>query len=102
MPDRKGQSFMCSRVTDKCYALTWSYGEICVGCNCCGRINKDRKKVLKARLRYHRESIKEDKAFNSWGDTPDIIALQKKNMGLNLAYNNKKIAAIKRRLNDAR
>ena len=86
---------ICSSALDKCYALVYSYGEICVGCNCCGRINKDRKKVLQARLKFHKEQIKENKNFNCWADDLEIIALQKKNMGLNIKYNTAKANKIK-------
>lgn len=32
--------FMCHSVTENCKNIIDSYGEICVGCNCCGRIDK--------------------------------------------------------------
>ena len=33
--------FMCMSVLENCKNGMDSYGEICVGCNCCGRINPE-------------------------------------------------------------
>lgn len=33
-------NFICISAMDKCYNPYDSYGEICVGCNCCGRVDK--------------------------------------------------------------
>ena len=33
--------FICSSASKNCENLIDSYGEICVGCNCCGRIDKN-------------------------------------------------------------
>jgi len=67
-------------IMKNCYATLWSYGEICVGCNCCGRINKDKRKIIKAKLNYCREELHRLCHFNSWGDTKDIVKLQEKNI----------------------
>lgn len=37
-----------------CYALFWSYGEICCGCGCC---SKKRLKRIKARYEYNKECL---------------------------------------------
>lgn len=81
-----------------CYAPQYSYGEICVYCNCCGRINK--KTMYKARLKFHKEMLKEQKNFSCWANTADMIALQKKNIGLNIKWHTRKIAIVKRKLKE--
>jgi hypothetical protein len=48
----------------KCYAGEWSYGEICVGCNCCGRINKET--MYKARIKFHKEMFERKMNFSRW------------------------------------
>lgn len=35
--------FICSSIKSNCINPVDSFGEICVGCNCCGRINQDTK-----------------------------------------------------------
>jgi hypothetical protein len=59
-----------------CYATMWSYGEICVGCGCCGTGEK----AGKARLGYWKDLLKESRNFRGWfKDNPELYALQKKN-----------------------
>jgi hypothetical protein len=66
---------VCRAVSPKCYAILWSYGEICVGCGCC---QKNREARRKARLKYHREFLKEKKAFK-FDEDPEIAKIQRKN-----------------------
>lgn len=51
---------------EKCYAVMWSYGEICVHCNCCGRYDNDEISVLEARLKYHKELLQQHLNFDSF------------------------------------
>lgn len=36
------EAHMCFGINEKCYNLEDSYGEICVWCNCCGRVDKNK------------------------------------------------------------
>ena len=45
----------------KCYALAWSYGEICVGCGCCSANIEMR---TKARIKYHEDLLRDCRSFN--------------------------------------
>jgi len=49
---RTGHIAICVPATKKCYAIMWSYGEICVHCNCCGVMQKGLAMWV-ARARYH-------------------------------------------------
>jgi hypothetical protein len=87
---KKGEGMSMGAMKD-CYATAWSYGEICVRCNCCGRFDKDKKKVTKARLRYAREQLKHQIHFNSWGYTKEVREMQKENIKYNKVYWKKEI-----------
>lgn len=90
---------LCVAVDKKCYATGWSYGEICVHCNCCGRYDKNKKRILKARLKYHRVQLNEDKHFSNWcKDNLKIYRLQKRNQKLNIKYDERKIRNIKNQI----
>ena len=89
---------LCVAVGKKCYAVVWSYGQICVGCNCCGRINKDRKKVLRARLKYCREQLKAQKCFSSWSKDEDVRKIQQTNNAKNIKFCQKRIKSITKEL----
>jgi len=91
-------SVVCYGALKDCYAITWSYGEICVGCNCCGRINSDKNKILKAKLRYAKEQLSEQLHFKNWGNTPEIIRLQEYNLKENKRYWRKEVFSIKNQL----
>jgi len=49
---------------DNCYATMWSFGEICVNCNCCGR--KSKVGMLAARFNYHKEELDNSINFIHW------------------------------------
>jgi len=85
-------------IMKNCYATGWSYGEICVGCNCCGRIDKDKTKIFKARLRYAKEELYRLNHFKYWGDGLNIIKLQEKNIKIDKCYWHKEIKAIRNKL----
>ena len=88
---------ICFSAKQNCYATLWSYGEICVGSNCCGRFGKGLK-MWKARLKYHKWLMKSDKTFSQWADDPKTIELQKRNIKSNILYNQRAIKHIKERI----
>ena len=85
--------FIDFSASNKCYAVTWSYGGICVGCNCCGRQEKGLK-MWKARLNYHEEELDRNINFNQW--VKGYIETQKVNIKINIAYHKAKIIYCKK------
>jgi len=86
---------ICVSVSKNCYAGTWSYGEICVHCNCCGRYSKGLDMWL-ARLRYHEQGLEEGRAFKDFVEP--FTELQKKNKALNIAWQKRKIKKCEERI----
>jgi len=84
---------ICFSVKSNCYALRWSYGEICVGANCCGQFGKGLK-MWQARLEYHQSCLNEQLKFNNWID--GYVELQKKNQATNIKLERKDIQRCKR------
>lgn len=84
---------LCFPALENCYALTLSYGEICVGCNCCGRIDKANRGL--ARLRYWQEHLEKQINFNDWCDG-ELRKVQEENRNLNIKLAKRKIAYYKR------
>ena len=82
-------------VIPKCYAVLWSYGEICVHSNCCGRWDKDRKAIIKARIEYHKKCLEERKRFDKWMDDPKWRKTQERNIKADIAYNKKMLARLR-------
>ena len=84
---------ICFSAKKNCYALLLSYGEICVGSNCCGQFGKGLK-MWEARLNYHQECLKNNLTFDrfepGWGE------IQRKNIKTNITYERKKIRLCKR------
>lgn len=60
----------CSSVLDKCYNLEESYGEICVRCNCCGRI--DKKTMYQCRVEHDKQMLQKcvNDLFHEWRQSP--------------------------------
>jgi len=90
---------ICFSVIENCKNYHDSYGEICVGCNACGRINKDT--ALECWLAVEKEHQQENENhLNGIGfeleEEPQIRALQLRNMKSNVRYYKKKIAEIER------
>jgi len=81
-----------------CYATGWSYGEICVGCNACGRINKDKIAVNRAKLKYAKHEMQQLTHFTFWADNKELRQLQKKNIAHDKKYWREKINKIKAQL----
>lgn len=90
------RGFIDFSASNKCYAVMWSYGEICVGCNCCGRQEKGLK-MWEARLNYHNEELERNLNFNQWAEGyPELIETQKANIKINIAYQKTKIRYCKK------
>lgn len=62
---------MAIAIVPKCYATLWSYGEICVRCNCCGRFNRNPLRIARARLGYWRDWLKDCLHFSQWDTDPE-------------------------------
>ncbi len=71
----------------ECYALMYSYGEICVGCNCCGRIDPDTMNAC--RLAYNRAQLEEQ--YGRIGNPDFDLPIQQENTKKNIEYYNKRI-----------
>lgn len=77
---------ICISVTDDCINPD-SYGEICVHCNCCGRIDKKTQK--QAQLKLYKEQLNERESFDGW--IPEFRETQEKNVKKDIAYFKAKI-----------
>ena len=64
-----------------------SFGEICVGCNACGRFDKDTQK--ECALKLYKQLLKEQYEFNRWIEGMEEI--QQRNIEANIEYYKKKI-----------
>ena len=84
---------ICFSAKNNCYALSWSYGEICVHSNCCGQYGKGLK-MWEARLKYHLSELKHNEKFDNWAIGMEHI--QKRNIELNKIYHKKYIKNCKR------
>lgn len=73
---------------NNCYALIWSYGEICVGCGCC---SADPKIRIPARIDYHKEGLEQCLNFDLWSDEPEMREIQEHNIKANIAYHRHKL-----------
>ena len=83
-------------VRKDCYNLYESFGEICVGCDCCAR---DKRIRYEARLALHERLLERAKNFNLWAyEYPELMEMQKKNVAADIQYNEKKIEMYKRKL----
>ena len=88
---------ICYSVSDKCYNMYDSYGEICVWCNCCGKIDKTT--MLECRLELMKRKQENNENFSNWAyDYPDLMETQKKNVEINKKYYAKKIREIERQI----
>lgn len=72
-------------IGDNCYALSWSYGEICCHCGCCSNDPLER---AKARLAYHLDELEERKARLS--NAQDLLDFQKHNIEESINYHTAK------------
>lgn len=67
-----------------------SYGEICVHCNACGRIDKSTQK--QSAIKMYKRLLQEQYEFNNWIEGFEEI--QKKNIKSNIRYYKDKIAKL--------
>ena len=84
---------ICFSAKKNCYAVAWSYGEICVGSNCCGQFGKGLK-MWEARLDYHENCLKDNMTFDRFD--PRFEEIQRKNIKANVTYERGKIRNCKR------
>jgi hypothetical protein len=84
-------------VEKNCYAFGWSYGEICVGCNCCGRTDKGLA-MWQARLNYNQQQLDDNLNFSEWAVHPNLIETQKANIKINIANYRAKIRYCKKKI----
>lgn len=80
-------SHICFSVMDKCYNPFDSYGEICVWCNCCGRIDKST--MYKCRIETDKRHLAE--TAQKLTDEEYQTELQQKNILSNIEYHVKRI-----------
>ena len=84
---------ICFSAERNCYAPGWTYGEICVGSNCCGQFGKGLK-MWEARLNYNEEQLKGDLNFDSWHE--GFEELQRLNKKANISFDRKRIRDCRR------
>lgn len=70
-----------------------SYGEICVHCNCCGRIDESTKH--EAQRAMYKRQLEEQYNFKGW--TKGAEKQQKENIQINIEYYKEKIKALEAR-----
>ena len=83
---------ICFSVTKDCVNPD-SYGEICVGCQCC---SKDKSIRYPARLKLYQELLERSINDNYW--VKGAIRLQKRRRKLNITFCKRRIAIYKRLL----
>ena len=83
---------ICFSAKKNCYAVIWSYGEICVGSNCCGQSGKGLK-MWQARLAYHKSCLEDNLHFDRFEQGWEEI--QRKNIKENIRYERAKIKLCK-------
>lgn len=71
---------MCFGVLDDCENLSDSYGEICVGCNCCGRIDKST--MHQCRIETYKRQL--DECKQRLTDPEFQTTLQQRNIKINI------------------
>lgn len=86
---------VCCSVTKDCYNFYDSYGEICVWCNCCGRV--DKKTMYRARLELMKRMQESNENFKDWAyEYPELMETQKRNVESNKIYYAEKIAVLEK------
>ena len=90
--------FMDCAVLDNCQNLEDSYGEICVFCNCCGRVDKATQ--LESQLLTYKRHLEEEEQFDSWIEGWEET--QRKNKAASIDTLKKKIKQVEDELNTKR
>lgn len=78
-------------VSDDCYAIIWSYGEICVNCGCC---SDDPKVRIPARIKYCEEELERLYGFDDWIEGMEDV--QRSNLKQNIEYFEKELESLKK------
>ena len=78
-----------------CYALGYSYGEICVGCGCC---STNKLKKTKARIKYHEWELDRFRNFADWDDDPEFADTQRKNVAASIEWLESKLNELREQL----
>lgn len=87
--DEKIVGHVSEAAKKNCYALLWSYGEICCDCGCC---SDDALKRARARLAYHEYELERNVNFSGWfEDDPELMAIQKRNVEANIKYDSERV-----------
>lgn len=90
--------FLDTPVKRNCYAIGWSYGEICVHCGCC---SEDPIKRTKARIEYCEWELEEKINFNHWAyDYPKLLEIQKQNVAKDIEHFKKELKKLRSKLKD--
>ena len=76
-------TFIDTQPIENCYALAWSYGEICVHCGCC---SDDPKVRIPSRIEYAKERIESCENFELWADDEQIRKGQEGNIANDLKF----------------
>lgn len=88
---------VCYGITDNCENLSDSYGEICVWCNCCGRV--DKATMYDCQLSVYKSHLVE--TANKLTDPDYQLPIQQKNILAEIPWWIKKIKQAQR-LNNGR
>ena len=88
--------FIDYAVSDDCINIS-SYGEICVKCGCCSR-NQNYRDRLVRRIRYYKQCLEEEYAFDRWADDDWLKAIQERNAKADIVYYKRKIRLYKKLL----
>lgn len=81
---------ICKSIMDNCQNLYDSYGQICVGCNCCGRFGEDTMWEARYNLAIARLQDKIEKLQDEWFHTN----LQQANICSDISYWSEKLKEI--------
>lgn len=85
----------CIQVSKDCINYD-SYGEICVGCNACGRFDKSTQN--ECALKLYKRMLQEQYDFNNW--TEGFEEIQKKNIKSNIEFLKNKILELEKALKE--
>ena len=86
---------ICRSVSERCWNLYDSYGEICVGCGCC---SPDPVERATARLEVSKQQLEDFLHFDGWMD--GIEELQRKNNRENIKYARRHVRYYTKRLKE--
>ena len=73
----------------------FSYSYIYVKCGCCSR-NKNYRDRIRRRIKYYKEDLAEQYAFDNWCNNEKARKLQERNVQSNIRYLKRKIRRLKK------